>query len=57
MPQYKIKFSEIKQRREYHHKFVMQEMESHKDKYKVNPAKFKFDVTSFLQRFQMYKGI
>lgn len=57
MPQYKIKFSEIKQKREYHHKLVMQEMESHKDKYKVNPAKFKFDVTSFLQRFQMYKGI
>jgi hypothetical protein len=35
----------------------MQDMEQNNGKYKVNPAKFKFDMTNFLNRFAMYKGI
>jgi hypothetical protein len=58
MPQYKISFSEIKQMRAQYHTIVMDEMEGHKEKYKVNPNKaFKFDMSNFLQKFSMYKGI
>lgn len=36
----------------------MQDMESMREKYKVNPKKvFKFDMSNFLQKFSMYKGI
>ena len=58
MPQYKISFSEIKQMRAQYHKIVMENMEAMKEKYKVNPTKvFKFDMSNFLQKFSMYKGI
>lgn len=44
--------------RAHYHRIVMDEMEQHKEKYKVNPAKvFKFDMSNFLQKFSMYKGI
>ena len=36
----------------------MDDMEAMKVKYKVNPKKvFRFDMSNFLQKFSMYKGI
>ena len=44
--------------REHYHPIVLAEMEGYRQKYVVDPKKpFKFEVTSFLQKFPVYKGI
>ena len=43
--------------RAHYHPIVLNDMEGYKTKYKINPTKFKFELSTFLQKFSIYKGI
>jgi hypothetical protein len=44
--------------RAHYQRIVVADNQAMIDKYKLNPTKaFKFDLTNFLQKFPMYKGI